>query len=307
MAQEVLILCGDTTISLEHLVKASYFLALSTMGGIVLLNLMMDYPGFEESQSGTISHIYALSVLKRRLNESTQPLHLVKFLAFGSRYEATNPRDRVYALLGLAARGSRLHPNYTLSKEMVYADATRYVINESQDLTILSIVEDTQNGVDSANNYSVASWVPNFNIPIFIRFKPPMVSPNLPCTRIIWQHNPRMLGISGARLETIDYIEDRCNSSIGLRINGISQWLRILFFSEPTYLNGQSRLEALARTLIENRIDTMNSVGIMFPFQFWLVSEVARLLVEDRTRGYETDSTRLICGSLDLSGCLSLL
>jgi hypothetical protein len=58
-----------------------------------------------------------LSEFKRRLDESIQPLHLVEFLALGSEYEATNPRDKIYALLGLAATGLRLQPSYNLPVE----------------------------------------------------------------------------------------------------------------------------------------------------------------------------------------------
>jgi hypothetical protein len=163
---------------------ASHFLSDVTMGRIVFMNLMVDYPGAEESHPRleTIPHAYILSEFKRRLDKSIQPLHLVEFLALGNEYEATNPRNKVYALLGLAATGSRLQPSYKLPVETVYANATRYVINESQDLAILAAVEERQDGTNSRNNYSLPSWVPNFNIPAYAHFRLPLVAANLPPT-----------------------------------------------------------------------------------------------------------------------------
>ena len=103
-AREVLILCGGTTISREDLVKASRFLGFFNVGRLVLI---AEYPGYEESRLETVEHAYILSESKRRLENSSRQLHLVEFLAPGSEYEATNPRDKVYALLGLAAPGSK--------------------------------------------------------------------------------------------------------------------------------------------------------------------------------------------------------
>jgi Heterokaryon incompatibility protein (HET) len=299
-AKEVLILCGSFTISWELLVKASRFFATSSLSRFVLMNLMNDYPWLESSLFKPISRAYELSMFKSRLNNSIQPLHLMEFLALGSDYGATNPRDKVYALLGVANRNSRAHPDYRLDVETVYVDATRYVINESQDLAILAVVEDTRDEASLDNINSLPSWVPNFNVQTSTAFRKPLVAVNLPPPRIVWQPNPRMIGISGAKLDRIFYIE---NSSMGPRIEGISQWLRILFFSEPTYLNGEARLEALGRTLIENGVGSAtNSEGILILFQLWLAWEVARILVEDRRTGFESDRTRLIYGSLNAIG-----
>jgi hypothetical protein len=218
-AKEVLILCGSVPVSWEHLEKASRFFTLSSLSRFVLMHLMNDYPQLKSSLFKPISRAYKLSRFRSRLNNSIQPLHLMEFLSLGSGYRATNPRDKVYALLGVANRNSRAHPDYRLDVETVYVDATRYVINESQDLAILAVVENTRGEASLENTYSLPSWVPNFDVQKSATFRKPLVAVNLPPPRIVWQPNPRMIGISGAELDRILYAED---SSIGPRIEGIS-------------------------------------------------------------------------------------
>jgi hypothetical protein len=266
-AKDVLILCGSFTIRWEHLVKASCFFSQLLVGRLVVLGLFNDYPWLTESFRGTIAHANRFNIFRTRLGEDSQPLHLMEYLVLGSDYEATNPRDKVYALLGIAARNPRFHPNYRMDVKTVFVDATRFVINESQDLAILSAVEDTRDEANLGNIDDPPSWVPDFSSQNETSFRKPLVAAQLPLPQIAWLPNPGLLRISGAKLDEITYIE---RSTMGPRIEGISQWLRILYFSEPIYSNGEARLEALGRTLIESAVSgTISSVGLLFPFQFW--------------------------------------
>lgn len=164
-AKEVLIFCGESKISWEHLVKASRFFAVSSLSRVVLMNLIVDYPGIQPSLYKQISHANILSRFRSRYHESIEPLHLIEYLVLGSGYEATDPRDKVYALLGIANRDSRVRPNYRLDVDMAYIDATRYVINKSQDLAILAAVEYTRDEASLENISGLPSWV--MSVPVW--------------------------------------------------------------------------------------------------------------------------------------------
>jgi hypothetical protein len=75
-----------------------------------------------------------------------------------SSSSATNPRDKIYSLLGIARPypNCELCPDYILSWQDVYRNATRYVIQGSQNLDIIA-------SAASARGLSeLPSWVPDF-------------------------------------------------------------------------------------------------------------------------------------------------
>jgi hypothetical protein len=86
---------------------------------------------------------------------------LLQFFRFSS---ATDPHDKVYALLGLLPQSSsddaeRILPDYAKDIETVYLEATWYQLRTRGDLSILGHVQDA-----SKTNFSrLPSWVPDFS------------------------------------------------------------------------------------------------------------------------------------------------
>lgn len=81
--------------------------------------------------------------------------------------EATEPKDKIYAFLGLRPSDSIdafLMPDYRKDKscQMVYMEAMAYVLQTAQTLDLLAYREDTTRGRDS----SLPSWVPDLRKPV---------------------------------------------------------------------------------------------------------------------------------------------
>jgi hypothetical protein len=83
------------------------------------------------------------------------------------RSEASDPRDNIYALLGIAwkerppfsTHSDVLVPDYTISARTLYIKTTRVMIQSYGDLRILSHVEDQT----SRKMQDLPSWVPDFS------------------------------------------------------------------------------------------------------------------------------------------------
>ncbi|KAF1955262.1 hypothetical protein CC80DRAFT_549467 [Byssothecium circinans] len=94
--------------------------------------------------------------------------------------KSTDPRDKIYAFLGLANKSmapfrhepTALAPNYNLSVQEVYTDAARALITSYRNLTLLSHVEDpSQRSISD-----LPSWVPDYSVkldPYPLRYRGP--------------------------------------------------------------------------------------------------------------------------------------
>ncbi len=86
-------------------------------------------------------------------------------------YEASDPRDLVYGILGMAdtltrnaadLKDSSVHQNivtidYSKSVSEVFQEVVKYVINRDRDLDILSRYE-----IDNGNDTDLPSWTPDW-------------------------------------------------------------------------------------------------------------------------------------------------
>jgi hypothetical protein len=87
-------------------------------------------------------------------------------------FQATDARDKVFALFGLAAESRSpdswpkvLMPNYNRSIRDVYTEVTLYCIRTTRTLSILSQVERTSDVNGDSDGSTYPSWVPRWNLP----------------------------------------------------------------------------------------------------------------------------------------------
>jgi len=82
-------------------------------------------------------------------------LDLFLLLQYALSLEASNPRDKTYALLALAAENERdgLDPDYSLSLAEVYTFTAAFLLEDSRDAVAFT-------GMDRKIN--VPSWVPDW-------------------------------------------------------------------------------------------------------------------------------------------------
>jgi hypothetical protein len=96
--------------------------------------------------------------IRSRVDNEPYPFQVV--LHATSWAESTNPVDKVYALLGLVPKASwgDLTVDYSLTTVEVYVQATHAIMGVSQNLRMLSFVEDKK----YRNIAGLPSWVPDF-------------------------------------------------------------------------------------------------------------------------------------------------
>lgn len=119
--------------------------------------------GFIEaaSDSGS-SSIPSLNVTRRRTQAGEKRSLLSLLLQFPS-FQATNPRDKLYALLGLS--DANVIPRYEVPYPEVFRDVVMEIIQSSRNLDILSFPPEgpvRHGSSTSTPRDKLPSWVPNF-------------------------------------------------------------------------------------------------------------------------------------------------
>jgi hypothetical protein len=111
--------------------------------------------GVSEYNSG-YQHAISIAALCEELSDNGA-INFQVMLFHNKAYEATDPRDRVYAVLGLVGEQAYgVDPDYTLDKSDAFRHAVRVCIERSRSLDIMSACQDT----DWLS--SLPSWVPNW-------------------------------------------------------------------------------------------------------------------------------------------------
>lgn len=120
--------------------------------------------GYRRERMKLVNGIFALS--------STSEVWELQSLLHSTRpVKATNPRDKVFALLGLSGESRNpddwpkaLMPDYTRSVQDVYTEVTRYCIQRTGNLSILSQVDRSGDSGADADGEEYPSWVPRWDI-----------------------------------------------------------------------------------------------------------------------------------------------
>lgn len=102
----------------------------------------------------------ALSNTLNVFYEERQSMTLLHLLQKFRNRRASDPRDKVYALLSLArsnGKSPKIIPDYTMGEREVYIKTTLEIISDTQSIAVLS----TENGRKFRND--LPSWVPDWN------------------------------------------------------------------------------------------------------------------------------------------------
>lgn len=189
--------------------------------------------------------------------EKTLPFTFQQILTLARMTGCENPRDKVFALLGIVPRGAfGLTADYSKSPEQVYVEALRCLIDETKNLNCLSWVTDLSvrkfpgfptwvgEFEDKAYQSELASASVGYNATSGSRLDALTIVPT----------DDRVLGARGFK---IDCIVELAGSWAwhGKRLQFDPRWSALTLNLPKFYRStGQTRCEALTTTLVANDI-----------------------------------------------------
>ncbi|KAF2681084.1 hypothetical protein K458DRAFT_310422 [Lentithecium fluviatile CBS 122367] len=232
LAKSATVVCGDKTFPWEKLSRTLSFIKASKW--------------YHHLQTEKLRHVKSLQknagqykrILQSKLDVGVGPVYLnatrlklskidstdpneqnqkppLRMLIDTHRFsKSTDPRDKVYAFLGLADRNmapfrsqpNSLVPNYNLSVQEVYLETARVLMTSYRNLSLLSHVEDPS----QTRIPNLPSWVPDYSVkldPYPLRYRGPSywkASGNLKWEPNIFSMANGELELTGYHLDTID-------------------------------------------------------------------------------------------------------
>ncbi|KAI1770128.1 HET-domain-containing protein [Hypoxylon cercidicola] len=190
------------------------------------------------------------------------------YLLSSAFLDATDPRDRVFALSAfvnayaakLEIKPIWLRADYTLQTTEVMLRTAQVLLWKTRSLDMLSYVPDLSYRADS----NLPSWMPHFHIPGAVASVESLLdmhqgrkchagslSTAVQTFSDVYLH----MDSPGQELETQGYLLDTVEQVV-LFDSGFISTMEICLSLPPRYVNGESPVEALWRTLIAGRTDT---------------------------------------------------
>jgi hypothetical protein len=146
LAKAAVFLCGQQCIAWDDLLKATSWLSFCQPRAI---------EGFMSTFILNIAAVHEAFAYGDEISKLA--LHLRVLLVQMRWCKATDPRDKVYGLLGLATRTGSLVADYSKDVSTVYMETARALIAEHETLEILSIEKCSTSVID------LPSWAPDWS------------------------------------------------------------------------------------------------------------------------------------------------
>ncbi|KAI0549933.1 HET-domain-containing protein [Xylaria curta] len=261
------VFCGQCEIKWAMIQDASRVLAQTGMD-----TLLKAYVGYATQYSLVVDAIrlpdnrLSNQLIFGSLHRGTpEAIGLGQLLSYSRSFEASNPKDKVYAVLGLwkhtrsnDVSSIAISPDYKKDTSDVYIEATIAAIHESGNLDILSLIEGTPSeSTPSEGTIKLPSWVPDYSQGPQVY---PLVQPSKPMSYSVRLHDNfevpkdskmRALPVQGFQ---IDVIEDVAPTySAIMNEFEIGSLLYLLYtYPQAQYPTGVSPCSAFWRTLIKD-------------------------------------------------------
>ena len=186
-SSEPLVGCGNVWLPWSTFILASDLMIRSTSSWVIQ----------------TLPLTYSILSNARGEKGSIQSIDMLLTVAY--RFEATNPRDKVYSLLGLARDEDRaaIQPNYLKSVKEIYIEVVRYILPKNINILCFNV---------NSPRHGLPSWVPDWSLseqrwPLWMpsRYR---ASGKFPAI-IALSSDPSLLKICGVMLDKIRYFDSR--------------------------------------------------------------------------------------------------
>jgi hypothetical protein len=162
-------------------------------------------------------------------------------------FSATDPRDKIFGLYGLLREGGTVdwQPDYSQSVGEVFARATKEIIQKAGELRILSAVHDES----LRNIVDLPSWVPDYSANFCnMMCANHHVAGDTPMRSIIgssWNKLP----VAGVKVDSVLAVGNTTSGAGQMSMFFNQRWLELALLLPVPYHTGQTRTEALWRTL----------------------------------------------------------
>lgn len=202
-SSDVIVMVGQYRFSWELVTKTMH--AYSGFGLDLFTATLSQNKAIRQHFITSITSVFSLL----RLEIDSQYRSLMKLLISFRKCQATDPRDKVYALLGLA-NDEGVHEmvpiDYAKSVEAVYLDCAKFLVwnGDGMEMLLQAGISQTRDG--NGGKLSMPSWVPNWSQEMY-----PYMNRPLEEDRAAGETKPDMeiqldgigLGVKGIRIDVI--------------------------------------------------------------------------------------------------------
>ena len=190
------------------------------------------------------AHDAIAAIMELHRNVHGRSINIVDTLFMSYRFNCTDPRDKVFAMLGLT-EALVLQPSYYARVEDVYLTTTQYLILEFGNLDILCCV------FHPKTIATLPSWVPDWQAQPAVKRKlgkSTVRAPDVPCQQVSYSDNDRALIVEGWCLASIATV---ANVFTPDDIDSVNQWHEWWeFFEKNIHPEGKFPSKQYMRTLL---------------------------------------------------------
>jgi hypothetical protein len=173
MARKIIVLCGSHILHWPDITACSKLLRETNLGNLLMEKAIRAVNQDAEEgvvyASNTLTNQYILEDMREKATSTKENLlDLEGLLSYSRKFQATNPKDHIFALFGVWERllkgkkiSAEMEPNYKLNLGTIFANAAWEMIRETKDLNVLSLVEDSSSQGQKPRD--LPSWVPDFS------------------------------------------------------------------------------------------------------------------------------------------------
>jgi hypothetical protein len=248
-ARRAMVLCGEQLIDWDDIASISRFLVVNSWSRWLSPGANLPALGL-----GKLHHAVPTTLQQNKKSMTTGGSDILLYsLITGRRFGASDSRDKVYALLGLAGDSIKAKDRYlplygSRSVGETYTLFALQILEDSNNLLLLACAE----GDNFRNISSLPSWVPDWSAAYvtglgktgYTRFS---AAGDIPRSLRIDEGSLRLI-VRGQRLDEIALVgESKHQVMLG---ESFPQWLNIFEAMPKLYHNGQTRTEVFWRTLI---------------------------------------------------------
>ena len=224
--------------------------------------------------------------------------HVLRFLRPMDSYD---PRDKVYAAVGIVNRfspkGSRsfIYPEYETPVREVYEYTAKFLLENLPYLSVLTLVEDPSR----RKIVNLPSWVPDFSsqqtVPLLQKRRPmPYNASAGQSPSRSWFLKDSILRLRAGCHDTVAEVGISMSTTgeeppvswskfLLKTLEFIDDALRLCSTLDPTYINGQSRIQALGTTMMAGRAFSRADILHLRCWLLWHLVEASESGIEGVT------------------------